>query len=241
MNNLQFNTIPTHIAFIMDGNGRWAKKRFLPRLAGHKKGVETLENVVRLSVDFQIDYITVYAFSTENWKRPKKEVDGLMELLIRFFDKKLDALDKNGVKIKFIGTDKNVPSNILRVLDLAEKQTMDNKKIQLNIAFNYGSREEIITGVKEIASKCRDGVLAIEDIDEQIINDSLYTKGIPDPDLLIRTSGEERISNFLLWQISYSELYFTDVYWPDFDKDEYIKALREYNRRNRRYGGIDSE
>ena len=231
-------TLPRHVAFIMDGNGRWAKKRFLPRIAGHKAGVEALKKVIRYSSEVGIKYVTVYAFSTENWRRPEKEVKGILELLVTAMNKEFDELIANDVKIKMLGTEKNLPEKVKKAFNEAEEKTKNNKGLQFNIAFNYGSRKEMIHSVKEISKLIKSKTIEIEAIDEMLFERFLYTKDIPDPDLVIRTSGEIRLSNFLLWQISYSELYFTDTYWPDFDEKAYQVALDEYSNRKRRFGSL---
>jgi len=231
-------TLPRHVAFIMDGNGRWAKKRFLPRIAGHKAGVEALKKVIRYSSEVGIKHVTVYAFSTENWQRPEKEVKGILELLVTAMNKEFDELIANDVKIKMLGIEENLPEKVKKAFNEAEKKTKNNKGLQFNIAFNYGSRKEIIQSVKEISKLVKAESIEINEIDESLFENFLYTKGIPDPDLVIRTSGEVRLSNFLLWQISYSELYFTDTYWPDFDEKAYQKALSEYSNRKRRFGSL---
>lgn len=230
--------LPKHVAIIMDGNGRWAKKRFLPRLAGHKAGVEALKKIIRFSSDIGIEYVTVYAFSTENWKRPNDEVDGILKLLISAMNKEFQSLVENNVKIKMLGTPTNLPEDIKAAFKNAENKTKNNTGLQFNIAFNYGSRLEMIHAVKEIAQKVKDDKLSVNEITDDVMSKHLYTKNIPDPDLVIRTSGEIRLSNFLLWQISYSELYFTDTYWPDFNEKEYEKALKEYSHRKRRFGSL---
>jgi undecaprenyl diphosphate synthase len=231
-------TLPRHVAFIMDGNGRWAKKRFLPRIAGHKAGVEALKKVIRYSSKKGIKYVTVYAFSTENWQRPESEVKGILELLVTAMNKEFDELIANDVKIKMLGIEEDLPGKVKKAFNEAEEKTKNNKGLQFNIAFNYGSRKEIIHSVKEIAELINSKTIAINDIDEKMFESFLYTKNIPDPDLVIRTSGEVRLSNFLLWQISYSELYFTDTYWPDFNEKSYQKALDEYSNRKRRFGSL---
>jgi undecaprenyl diphosphate synthase len=231
-------TLPRHVAFIMDGNGRWAKKRFLPRIAGHKAGVEALKKVIRYSSQVGVKYVTVYAFSTENWRRPEKEVKGILELLVTAMNKEFDELIANDVKIKMLGTEENLPEKVKKAFNEAEEKTKYNKGLQFNIAFNYGSRKEMIHSVKEISKLIKSETIEIEAIDEMLFERFLYTKDIPDPDLVIRTSGEIRLSNFLLWQISYSELYFTDTYWPDFDEKAYQIALDEYSNRKRRFGSL---
>jgi undecaprenyl diphosphate synthase len=231
-------TLPRHVAFIMDGNGRWAKKRFLPRIAGHKAGVEALKKVIRYSSKVGIEYVTVYAFSTENWRRPAKEVKGILDLLVTAMNKEFDELIANDVKIKMLGIEEDLPKKVKNAFHKAEEKTKNNEGLQFNIAFNYGSRDEMLHSVKEISKLIEEEVIEINDIDEVLFEKFLYTKDIPDPDLVIRTSGEVRLSNFLLWQISYSELYFTDTYWPDFDEKSYQKALDEYSNRKRRFGSL---
>lgn len=231
-------TLPRHVAFIMDGNGRWAKKRFLPRIAGHKAGVQALKKVIRYSSKVGVKYVTVYAFSTENWSRPETEVKGILELLVTAMNKEFDELIANDVKIKMLGTEENLPEKVKSAFNEAEEKTKNNKGLQFNIAFNYGSRKEMIHSVKEISKLIKSKTIEIEEIDELLFERFLYTKDIPDPDLVIRTSGEIRLSNFLLWQISYSELYFTDTYWPDFDEKAYQVALDEYSNRKRRFGSL---
>lgn len=231
-------TLPKHVAFIMDGNGRWAKKRLLPRIAGHKAGVEALKKVIRYSSQIGIKYVTVYAFSTENWRRPEKEVKGILNLLVTAMNKEFDELIANDVKIKMLGLEENLPPKVKKAFHDAEEKTKNNKGLQFNIAFNYGSRKEIIHSVKEISKLIKSNKIGIDAIDEALFESFLYTKDIPDPDLVIRTSGEVRLSNFLLWQISYSELYFTDTYWPDFNEIAYQKALDEYSKRKRRFGSL---
>jgi len=231
-------TLPRHVAFIMDGNGRWAKKRFLPRIAGHKAGVEALKKVIRYSSEVGIDYVTVYAFSTENWSRPENEVKGILELLVTAMNKEFDELIANDVKIKMLGIEENLPEKVKKAFHEAEEKTKHNKGLQFNIAFNYGSRKEILHAVKKVAELIKSQRIEIKEIDEALFENFLYTKNIPDPDLVIRTSGEVRLSNFLLWQISYSELYFTDTYWPDFNEAAYQKALDEYRNRKRRFGSL---
>lgn len=230
--------IPIHVAIIMDGNGRWAKKRFLPRLAGHNKGIETLREIIEFSAKKGIKHLTVYAFSTENWKRPEKEVQGLLKLIEKYFDKELDNLFKNNVVLNIIGKRSDIPEKTNNIFLKAENKTKVNNGLQLNIAFNYGARDEILTAVKKISKKYKNDKIKLDDINKKFFSNHLYTKNIPDPDLVIRTSGEIRLSNFLLWQISYSELYFTDVLWPDFGKEEFNKALKAYDKRNRRYGKV---
>lgn len=232
------NKLPKHVAIIMDGNGRWAKKRFMPRLAGHKAGVETLKKIIEYSSNIGIKYLTVYAFSSENWNRPKKEIDGILKLLMITFTKELEKLNENNVIIKMLGDKNNIPEDVKSIFDKSELRTKNNTGLQLNVAFNYGGRDEILSSVKKIAELCIENKIDIEDISKELIEENLYTAGIPDPDFVIRTSGEIRLSNFLLWQISYSELYFTETFWPDFNVEEYNKALEEFKLRKRRYGKL---
>lgn len=221
-----------HIAIIMDGNRRWAKEKFLPSAVGHQKGVESLKNTMRIFDEYGIKYLTVYAFSTENWKRKKEEVEFLMGLLAKTLSNELDEMHKENVKIKFLGDVEKLNSELIKIVRNAEEKTKNNTGVNLNIAFNYGARDEITNAVKAII---KSGINA-EEITEETISKYLYTKDIPDPDLLIRTGGEKRISNYLLWQLAYSELYVTDTFWPDFDRNELDKAIKEYEHRNRRFG-----
>lgn len=232
------NRVPQHIAIIMDGNGRWAKAKFMPRTYGHKAGVETIRTVVEESKRLGIKYITLYAFSTENWKRPKDEVSALMKLLVTYLRKEVAELDKNGVQIRTIGDVSKLPQICIDELDKAKEKTKDNDKLVLNLALNYGGRADILDGVKAIAKKVESKEISPEDITEDMIANSLDTKGIPDPDLVIRTSGEQRLSNFLLWEVAYSEFYYTDIHWPDFDEKELQKAVYSYQNRDRRFGGV---
>ena len=230
----KLNKIPTHIAIIMDGNGRWAAARGLPRLAGHRAGTENLRRVIRACVEFGIQYLTIYAFSTENWGRPKDEVDGLMQIVEDVIDKELGELDKEGVQLRHIGRLEHVNPTLRDKVLSAVEQTKNNTRLKLNIAFNYGGRDEIVCAVRGMLN---DGVKP-DDVTEQLISQYMFTAGIPDPDLIVRTSGEMRISNFLIWQSAYSEWYVTDSYWPDFDKEELRKALVDYNQRERRFGRL---
>ena len=225
-----------HIAFIMDGNRRWAKARGLPIIAGHEKGAKTLTEVAKAAKDLGIKYITVYAFSTENWKREKSEVDGLMNLLRKYLKESFKELEENNARIMFIGERDMLASDIVADMEKIENRTAKNDGITLCVALSYGGRQEIVAATRKIAELAQNGGLNIKDIDEKKFSDMLYTKDLPDPDLLIRTSGEERISNFLLWQLSYSEFYFSDTLWPDFSKEELVKIIDEYKNRERRYG-----
>lgn len=225
-----------HIAIIMDGNRRWAKEKHLPSAMGHQKGVQSLKNVLKACHSFGVKYLTVYAFSTENWNRPKEEVNFLMGLLANTIKNELKELDENGVRIRFIGKIDELNSELKSILYDAEEKTKNNDGVRLQIAFNYGSRAEITNAVKEIAKDVSEGKIKAEDITEQTIQSRLFTKDIPEPDLLIRTGGEQRLSNYLLWQAAYSEIYVTNDFWPDFDKDSLAKAIVEYSERTRRFG-----
>lgn len=231
---LPIASLPDHVAMIMDGNGRWAKKRNLPRLAGHRAGTENIRRIIELFIDYKIGYLTLYVFSTENWKRPPDEVQGLMLILDEMIDQEVKELHKNGVRIVHLGKLDDVPAEVRSNIEKSVELTKNNKKMTLNIAFNYGGRAEIVDAFKQIA---RDGTPP-EEIDEALISSHMYTADMPDPDLIIRTGGEMRISNFLVWQSSYSEYYSTEVLWPDFGKDEIDEALIEYGRRKRRFGGL---
>jgi len=229
--------VPEHVAIIMDGNGRWAKKRGLPRLAGHQAGTENLRRIIRACVEFGIKYLTIYAFSTENWGRPKEEVEGLLKILESVIEKELTELHQEGVKLRHIGRLEKLPESLRNKVESAIELTKDNQRLTVVVAFNYGGRDEIVSAVENIV---KSGVRS-EDVNEQLISDHLFTKDIPDPDLVIRTSGEMRLSNFLIWQAAYSELYITPVYWPDFNKEELHKALESFCLRNRRFGGLSKE
>ena len=233
--------IPAHVALILDGNGRWAKKRGLPRQLGHKKGCETLEQVVEDAARLGIRYLTVYGFSTENWKRPEEEVGALMQLF-RFYAKRLLAMaEKNNIRVRMIGERNRFAPDIVEAINGLEEKTKENTGMTFVIAVNYGSRDEITRAVRKIMADCKDGKIAPEGMTEQVFASYLDTAGIPDPDLMIRTSGELRLSNYLLWQLAYTEFYFTDVPWPDFSKEELEKAIEQYNHRDRRYGGVKEE
>ncbi|GAA0783304.1 isoprenyl transferase [Hathewaya limosa] len=236
--NVDFKKVPSHIAIIMDGNGRWAKQRNLPRTMGHKAGVEVIRNIVKECNRLGIKYLTLYAFSTENWKRPKEEVSTLMSLLVTYLKNEFEELHKNNVIINSIGDISYLPDICQKELRLAYEKTKENTGLTLNLALNYGGRNEIINSVKNICNDVKENKINIEDIDENLFSSYLYTKGMPDPEILIRTSGEERISNFLLWQISYSEFWFTEVLWPDFTPEHLRTAIKEVQNRERRFGGL---
>jgi undecaprenyl diphosphate synthase len=234
--------LPVHVAIIMDGNGRWAKKRGLHRVAGHRQGVETLRDVIKTSDDLGIKHLTIFAFSTENWKRPVSEVNALIDLLVEYLRKEVMELHSKNVKIVILGCLDAFHPSVRREIERAVELTKDNSGLNINIALNYGGRAEIIRAVKNIIQDVNDKKISPDDIDEKLFSSYLYTANIPDPDLLIRTSGELRISNFLLYQIAYTELVFTqpDVLWPDFNKKTYLEAIVEYQNRQRRYGGINT-
>jgi undecaprenyl diphosphate synthase len=228
--------VPAHVAIIMDGNGRWAQKRGLPRLVGHRKGTDNLRRIIEASVEFGVKYLTIYAFSTENWGRPLEEVQGLMRILEDVIDRELAELDKQGVQIRHIGRlDQLDPRLQQKVLNALE-QTENNRRLVLNVAFNYGGRDEIVYAIQHIIA---DGIRP-EDVTSELVSRYLFTAGVPDPDLIIRTSGELRVSNFLIWQAAYSEWYVTETYWPDFGKEEYRKALESFGQRDRRFGKVTS-
>lgn len=232
--------IPAHIAIIMDGNGRWAQKRGLPRNFGHREGAEALRRIVKVAADMGVKYLTVYAFSTENWSRPDDEVKTLMGLISEYISKYTSSFIKNNVRVKVIGnTEKLDKKSAVKVSDLVRK-TENNSGLTFTIAWNYGGRSEIMNAARKIAQACKEGNLDIQTIDEKIFSDNLYTAGTPDPDLVIRTSGEMRISNFLLWQSAYAELFITDTLWPDFKKEDLKEAIESYGKRQRRFGGVKS-
>ena len=230
------NTNFQHVAIIMDGNRRWAKKRMLPSAAGHKKGVEALRSTLKACAKFGIKYLTVYAFSTENWKRDKEEVEFLMSLLAKTIVNEVPEFIENDIKLTFIGDRKSLSKEIIDVLEYGENQTAHCKTLNLQIAFNYGARMEITNALKEISLKVKNGEISAEEVTEDLISKHLYTASIPDPDLLIRTGGEQRISNYLLWQSAYTEIYITDIFWPEFDEKALAEAILEFNSRQRRFG-----
>ncbi len=229
---------PKHIAIIMDGNGTWAKKRGLPRNLGHRKGVQTLINMVKYCQQIGVEYLTVFAFSTENWSRPKEEVDYLMKLPNQFLETYRKTMRDNGVRFRVIGRKDNLNEDLLKKIKEVEIETEENNNIHFTLAFNYGGKDEIVNAAKMIATDIKEDKIKIDDLDENLFYHYLYTKDLPMVDLLIRTSNQIRISNFMLWQIAYSELYFTDTLWPDFKRRDLDKAVDEYQRRNRRFGGL---
>ena len=230
------NKLPKHIAIIMDGNGRWAKQKGLLRAIGHENGTKSVRQTVEASAKIGIENLTLYAFSTENWNRPKLEVDTLMKLLVSALKKEIKTLQDNNIKLNAIGKLSNLPKKVFTELNEVIERTKDNSRMTLTLALSYGSREELLNTIKEISDKVKNNIISSENIDESIINEHLYTQNLPDVDLLIRTSGEQRISNFLLWQIAYAELYFTKVLWPDFTQQHLCDAIIEYQNRERRFG-----
>ncbi|MBN2045181.1 MAG: di-trans,poly-cis-decaprenylcistransferase [Anaerolineales bacterium] len=220
----------------MDGNGRWAKKRGLPRLAGHRAGTENLRQIIEACAEFGVKYLTIYAFSTENWGRPADEVEGLMNIFDDVFNRELDELHRQGVQLRHVGRLEGVRSSFIKKIKYGEELTKDNRRLVLNVAFNYGGRDELIHVIKKIVEEG----LSPDEIDMEAVEKNLFTAGSPDPDLVIRTSGEQRISNFLLWQSAYSEWFFPEVFWPDFNREELLNAILEYSQRDRRFGLVQS-
>ncbi len=235
---LDMNNIPKHIAIIMDGNGRWAKERNLPRTMGHRAGVETIREIVKECNRLNIRYLTLYAFSTENWKRPQNEVNTLMELLVQYLRNEFDELNRNDVVINQIGDISKLPKVCQKELLSAYERTKNNKGVVMNLALNYGGRDEILHAVKNIVKAAKEDLISIEKIDESLFENYLFTSGMPDPDLIIRPSGEKRISNFLLWQCAYSEFWYSNIYWPDFKVKDLHRAIYDYQHRDRRFGGV---
>lgn len=236
-----FDTLPRHVAVIMDGNGRWAEKRGLPRYKGHVQGAKVFRTIGEYAVDLGINCITFYAFSTENWKRPFDEIRAIMELLDEYLEEVISRrseMDERGIKINFFGDRSRLSPQMRMLMKKIDKISEGHDKVMLNLAINYGSRQEIVKAVQEIAEKVKSGALKPEDIDEKLISAGLYTSGMPDPDLIIRPSGEQRLSNFLMWQAAYSEFWYSDVLWPDFTTEDFNKALRDYESRHRRFGGV---
>ena len=228
--------IPAHIAIIMDGNGRWARRRGLPRLAGHRAGTENLRVIIEACVEFGVRYLTIYAFSTENWGRPADEVEGLMKIFDDVFDRELDELHRQGAQLRHVGKLDGVRPSFIKKIQRGVEMTKGNDKLVLNVAFNYGGRDEIVHAIQQIVADGHNP----EDVTMDLVDSYLFTRGSPDPDLVIRTSGEKRTSNFLIWQSAYSEWYFPEVFWPDFNRKELIKAIREYSQRDRRFGLVTS-
>jgi undecaprenyl diphosphate synthase len=235
------NNIPTHVAIIMDGNGRWAEKRSLPRPVGHKHGVESVQDIVRAAGELGVKILTLYAFSTENWKRPPIEVQALMALLKNFLQSELKTVTENNVSLRCLGQPERLPREVELVLDDAITRTAENDGLVLNLALSYGGRDEIVRATRRISEKCRQGLLDPADIDDKLFAAHLDTAGLPDPDLLIRTGGESRLSNFLLWQLSYAEIYITETLWPDFRREDFSIALKDYQTRQRRFGKTSNQ
>ncbi len=236
--DLKRELLPQHVAVIMDGNGRWAKRQGLPRIMGHKRGVDALKDLLRCCQDWGIQALTAYAFSTENWKRPQEEVDFLMTLFQRVLRQELREMVEENVQIKFVGNLQDLPRSLQQEISRSMEETKDNRGIRFSVATNYGGRQEILQACQAIAKQVQQGLLQPNEIDEQVFESHLYTAGISDPDLLIRTSGEMRLSNFLLWQMAYGEIYITDALWPDFDRAEFHRALCAYQQRERRFGKV---
>tara|TARA_R100000789_G_scaffold99927_1_gene107975 strand:+ start:445 stop:1185 length:741 start_codon:yes stop_codon:yes gene_type:complete len=234
--NIDLKKLPKHIAIIMDGNGRWARKKGFLRAAGHEEGTTAVRDVVEASAEIGIEHLTLYAFSTENWNRPKLEVDTLMRLLVSSLKKEIKTLQKNNIRLNAIGNLKTLPKKVFRELNEVIEKTRTNDRMVLNLALSYGSREELTSAIREISLKVKNNEITADAIDESVINQHLYTRNFPEVDLLIRTSGEQRISNFLLWQIAYAELYFTKTLWPDFRKENLFEAIYNYQNRERRFG-----
>lgn len=235
---LDMNNIPNHIAIIMDGNGRWAKEKKLPRSMGHKAGMETIRIILKEATRLGVKNLTLYAFSTENWSRPKDEVGAIMKLLVTYLNKELKECHENGVKMSLLGDITRLPEECQKALSNAIETTKNNTKINLNFALNYGGRDEIIRAVKLICSDVKNNIISEEDINENLMNNYLYTKDIPDPDLIIRPSGEQRLSNFLLWQCAYSEFWYSNINWPEFKEEDLRRAILDYQNRDRRFGKV---
>ena len=236
LDNIDTERLPNHLAIIMDGNGRWAKKQGFLRTLGHEKGSESVKDIIKTCIELGIQNLTLYTFSTENWNRPKLEVDTLMKILVKSLRKELATLEAKKVKLNTIGNFEKLPNSVQKEIGSIIEKTKNNDKMTLTLALSYGSREEIVNAVKTISDKVKNNIISIDAIDDSIINEHLYTHNLPDVDLLIRTSGEHRISNFLLWQIAYAELYFTDILWPDFKQQDLYEAIISYQKRERRFG-----
>ena len=239
--DIHSKTLPKHIAIIMDGNGRWARLNSLPRIAGHRKGVDSVREITRICGELGVQYLTLYTFSTENWSRPDKEVKALMRLLLATINLEVEKLHKKNVRFQVIGNLDEMPKKTANGMKKAIKKTKDNSGLTLCCALNYGSRQEILMGISKIIKKVENGQITNQDVDEELLSNNLYTKEMPDPDLIIRTSGENRLSNFLLWQSAYSEIYITDTYWPDFGEKALFEAITNYQKRERRYGKLSRQ
>jgi len=238
LNEVDRKKLPRHIAIIMDGNGRWAQRRGLPRSYGHRAGVESLKDIVKACSELKVQILTVYAFSTENWKRPHEEVKILMDLLVEYFNREIDELHKNRVRVNPIGRLQDLPPAALKALKMGAERTCDNDGLILNVAFNYGGRQELVDTIKSVVEDVLNGRLSADHIGEEAISERLYTAGQPDPDLLIRPAGDLRLSNFLLWQLAYTEFWISPVMWPDFRRIDLISAILDFQRRERRFGGL---
>ncbi|VAW16965.1 Undecaprenyl diphosphate synthase [hydrothermal vent metagenome] len=233
--------IPDHIGVTMDGNGRWAQSRGLPRAEGHREGIKALRRLVEYCIAFQVPYVTVFSFSSENWRRPKSEIEFIFKLLKKFVASDLESLIKNNVRVRIIGLRQGLEAGLQKIIAEVEKKTAHNTGLNLNVAFNYGGRSEVVEAAKKLAKLVLDGKLDANDIDEAVFSGALSTANMPDPDLMLRTGGEHRISNFLIWQSAYAELVFLDSYWPDFNEAKFIDALQKYSARQRRFGGVEVE
>jgi undecaprenyl diphosphate synthase len=238
LGQVDFARLPRHIAIIMDGNGRWARRRRLPRIAGHRAGARSVHDAVENCSRLGIKALTLYAFSTENWKRPRKEVDTLMDLLREYIRRELAEIHRNGIRLQILGRYEQLPTEVRHDLEDALRETASNTGMVLNVALNYSARAELVDAFQSICKRVQEGVASAAEITEQTISDHLYTRGLPDPDLLIRTSGEMRVSNFLLWQIAYAEIWVTDTCWPDFNRRHLLQAILDFQKRERRYGGL---
>ncbi len=239
--NLETAVIPVHVAIVMDGNGRWAEERKRPRLFGHKAGVKSVRTVVETAREIGVRHLTLYAFSTENWVRPALEVKGLMSLLDAYLKSEQKTMLKNDIRLRCIGQKQRLPWEVQKTMDRVIDGTAACSAMTLNLALSYGSRSEIVRAARKLAEKCAGGRLAVDDLDEKLVSEHLYTAGQPDPDLFIRTGGEKRLSNFLLWQVSYAELYFTEIKWPDFGRDQFLEAVADFGVRQRRFGRTGSQ
>ncbi|MBI4383843.1 MAG: isoprenyl transferase [Nitrospinae bacterium] len=238
---IDYSRLPRHIAIIMDGNGRWAKGHFLPRVEGHRQGVKAVDRIVSLCAKLKIEALTLYSFSDENWNRPRAEVSALMKILDQYLRQELERMDRENIRFNAIGRIEELPSDIVKLVKSAQESTRRNTGLVLTLALSYGGRQEILDAARKMAAKIRDGSLKIEDVDFPVFESFLYTRDLPDVDLLIRTSGEKRISNFLLYQIAYTELHYTDVLWPDFSEDDLLKAIVDFQKRERRFGLIKEQ
>ena len=238
MNKKDFTYLPNHVAIIMDGNGRWAKKIGKKRAFGHENGTKSVKECINQSIKLGIKNLTLFVFSTENWNRPKFEVNALMDLLVYSIDKERVSLIENNIKLNVVGDLDSLKNKAKSKLESIISETKNNKKLNLNLAISYGSKQEIVNAIREVSNKVKNNIISVKNIDENIINEHLYTRNLPNVDLLIRTGGEKRVSNFLLWQIAYAEMYFTDILWPDFKKEDFLHALQDYQKRERRFGKI---